>query len=938
MASAEHLQILESLRIDPQDGIRQLESVLQAVASGEQDDSEAFVRNVLLKGVPQILKRKDLDYAVSEVLSLLKAVISFIIPRIPADRPDVADLLVRIFYAKHSFYTSSDYNSGMIYGDDYDDDEDMADEITNDDNDLQSAHADAPTLIRAVDDLSDDGEDPPVIFVKLLHYFAKRRGLDAIVQRLNDNQRRVPSCVLRAFITFLFRTNMAYTPEAEVRIVRVARERARALFLSLPDEELKNEDKANLVTAFKYLSDLGDEHTISEDQHAMEAFTLEFALRCFNSPFLEKRLAGLSDFKEIVASVERAEELARSRPKKHQEPSVPLSLPFAFQLLSSRDLSEWFQRNRIVERLFGEGLHIELIRRCGDLLTFFVRKGTFRDREVDLIWNSLAGKHESVWTATLTVLAEVVRECGAPLCESIYRNVAQLPAARYDIPVVNLLGCVTEAAMVAWRVEDDEAAPTYALELLWACVRDDSACSDAVVEHVFRVFMSTFTWDADPNYGTMGAVRERMCRLAVDAVRQSHSVPQALRLLSYAISTYPTKRSKRGAMPAPPDVTQGQVVEQLVHESRLVDSLLADLAIYKQRAGARAAQLLSAQQAAAAAAAAAAAQRPPSAPSIRSTASASPSPREGGPPSFSSSSILPPLAMPSAPASGPPTTGATPPATPAGSGRAPLPLLNLNEERLAGRTPHASAVYQRLTFFDLLIKQASSLAVTAAHVDALWAALVERAVTLEERDQLLAFLTRFVGQNEQFVEDLARHIFHQKACSLSPETLTPAAYEFFEQYLLVVAEQSGVVQRAAAVAGGAAPVLGAGALVSPLLPLNAAPCEALTVTGPAVPGLEALWRAALEAPDPSVGARAIALLRALYSNVAPEQPALLAAKRGEFVHACMKQLAGSAALLEGGAAAGEGAEASARLYQRIDRCLALLKVSRALFIYSFPSS
>src|SRR5690606_33515682 len=74
------------------------------------------------------------------------------------------------------------------------------------------------------------------------------------------------------------------------------------LILELSDEELKSEDKkvlAEITLQMEILLRAVLPHSKASAQ--IEQFRLNLALRCFRSPYLEKRLLGLNDIKDLIS-------------------------------------------------------------------------------------------------------------------------------------------------------------------------------------------------------------------------------------------------------------------------------------------------------------------------------------------------------------------------------------------------------------------------------------------------------------------------------------------------------------------------------------------------------------------------------------------------------------------------------------------------------------
>jgi hypothetical protein len=61
-------------------------------------------------------------------------------------------------------------------------------------------------------------------------------------------------------------------------------------------------------------------------------------------------------------------------------------------------MAEWLQQNKVLEVIFGEGSHIEIVKRANVLLCFlaYTNNGALDRRYIDLTWACQDGKHEEM--------------------------------------------------------------------------------------------------------------------------------------------------------------------------------------------------------------------------------------------------------------------------------------------------------------------------------------------------------------------------------------------------------------------------------------------------------------------------------------------------------------------------------------------------------------
>jgi hypothetical protein len=167
--------------------------------------------------------------------------------------------------------------------------------------------------------------------------------------------------------------------------------------LDLTDEELKNEDRKTISEITSYMECLMRMIHPANTSETIEKFNLQVSYKCFKSPYLEKRLVGLNDIKEICGNVWRKNEYIRKLQAKetHTDPMLEsiwmtpkyLLNFYAKLILFSSYLADWIKENQILEQLYGNA-HAELMKRSGDILKFMSYFEALDQKYLDLLWDT----------------------------------------------------------------------------------------------------------------------------------------------------------------------------------------------------------------------------------------------------------------------------------------------------------------------------------------------------------------------------------------------------------------------------------------------------------------------------------------------------------------------------------------------------------------------
>lgn len=205
------------------------------------------------------------------------------------------------------------------------------------------------------------------------------------------------------------------------------------------------------------------------------------ALKCLKAPNLEKRLFGLSDIKDMISLSLRKQEYLKSLERNEHERKLRQRTACPNELLSASAAStellvEWLQRERIVELIFGEGLHDQLVRRCVEVLCFLAARNAMDVRLLELVWRASLGKHESVQQTVYSVLVDLSGHLPLHLLDELYSRIQAVQLADYTMHTLSLLRGFSVSAISSPR---NTVRPAN-LSVAWTASRemDGSAADD----------------------------------------------------------------------------------------------------------------------------------------------------------------------------------------------------------------------------------------------------------------------------------------------------------------------------------------------------------------------------------------------------------------------------------------------------------------------------
>ena len=648
---------------------------------------------------------------------------------------------------------------------------------------------------------------------------------------------------------------------------------------ALTDEQLKLEDRKTMTDIHKQLDVIVHSAKLSDATKALDQFHLALALKCLKTPYLEKRLSGLADVKEMInlslrkqeylESIQRHERARKAGAEQSEQPLFPTPgwstpdflvswlqreqarhLGFSWipprpapltprpprlcapsRLSNHRPPASAARWRQVVELIFGEGIHDQVVRRCVEVLGFLAMRNAMDGRLLELIWRASLDKHESVRQAIYMVLVDLTAHLPFPLLEDLYDHICTVPFPEYTSHTLALLRGFAIAA-IASPHNPVKSKRWFGLEEFWQLMQDATPVS---VE--LRVTASNFLGDL-LTWQHCAAQRGIFLQRCVQQVREGSSVPQALRLCCKVLGSFPVKVRKKAD-------SVSSVLEWLATQHQLLPAFFDDFRRAHQQATL---STNAAQQA-------------------LTTALS-----EGG--------------------------GHRAQAAEAA-------LIGARNERM-------QQLQERLDFLNFCTINAP-LSLDQGQLDVLWECCVVNPCCPQEEDQVFRWLELArMNSAHALSEEATRHLF-TRASSLPLERLSPTAYACLEYFFRWInwKDRKYVQQEA----------------------------NSFTVLDLPLFGGDTLWQVALRARDEQVGKHAVTLLTQLHHCLSPELGARHTEQRRAFVSTCMASL-GTAAqqlrtLLEVSQQVQASQQAQAErshgawseeeaLSLRIERCLTLL--------------
>lgn len=165
----------------------------------------------------------------------------------------------------------------------------------------------------------------------------------------------------------------------------------------LDEKEIKDINRDNILNAVNSLKGfLKLFYSEEEAEKIVISRELGFFLKFIESPFLEKRLNGLSEIRRMI---DKAEPYLEQKHYKLTRQSTSLT---------SDDLLSWMMQNNILEKILNENAHAELIKRTSPILIFLAKKDKLTKEIIELLWKSQQDKHEDIIRVVYEIIINII--------------------------------------------------------------------------------------------------------------------------------------------------------------------------------------------------------------------------------------------------------------------------------------------------------------------------------------------------------------------------------------------------------------------------------------------------------------------------------------------------------------------------------------------------
>lgn len=327
-----------------------------------------------------------------------------------------------------------------------------------------------------------------------------------------------------------------------------------------------------------------------------EIAELELAFKFLTCQYLEKRLKGINEIKEISEKIEFHEYYMKTN-----NLQAVIASQKSTKYLNASRFVKWVLNNKVFELILGDSIHIEIVKRCSDVLKFMAKFDTIPLEIVDLFWSACEGKHEALVRAIYDTIIEISSVLTKEGAERIHSKILAIPHEEINDIHLNLIkGFAINTLPRNYDVadvikaqestddtgdEETEKKPReikhpreevnendfYCVPLLWSLMLDSSNSNPHSAELALTVLSTVL------KEGPCQKLKRLYLYECFENLKKNESVSQSINLAHYILTNtyYNTQLVHENSL--------STILEELDGKFSIVESIISDMEVYQAR-------------------------------------------------------------------------------------------------------------------------------------------------------------------------------------------------------------------------------------------------------------------------------------------------------------------------------------------------------------------
>ena len=347
----------------------------------------------------------------------------------------------------------------------------------------------------------------------LVNYFGVLGGFELCLEILIDSEVKVPLEFLAALPVFDLGSYISKS--FGDNWVASFREQVFGRIQDISNKELKDLNKETFTSILQSTKKLLFDYDRRQDfSELIEKAELDLGLKLLKCPFMEKRLKGLNEIKEMIEKISFRGTYFQGGTRG----TVWLKAPV---------LVDWILENKVVEQILDYS-HVEMFKRISVILIFLAKNKSLSEELLEKVWESVQGKHDSLVISCYQALIELAPQLSQEYLVNLFQKIQEKPYFEYDSRFLSFLKDFSIKAIEVASFSRKETGE-FAIPIFYNLMLDSSSVNlqKEAVECLGEVLK-------------LPACRPKLLTMLeqfLDNLKQNHSVPQSLDLAMTIMST-----------------------------------------------------------------------------------------------------------------------------------------------------------------------------------------------------------------------------------------------------------------------------------------------------------------------------------------------------------------------------------------------------------------
>ncbi|KAL4448730.1 hypothetical protein ABPG74_012819 [Tetrahymena malaccensis] len=259
--------------------------------------------------------------------------------------------------------------------------------------------------------------------VRYINYFGEIGGFDNILKRLQNISNWCPLEITQYYLEGIHNIHIFLFLDFVREYVPQLWEAAQYLLMNPSEANLRTYDKEKLESVISSLEVLlSRAFSYSDQVHETEKLSMSLALKCYQTDVLKQRLAGLKLICEIIKYVKQ---------NSYKSSDNLIIKPAKFV--------EWIKTNNIIEDLYLNNIHSEMINRSAEFFKFMLSQNLFTEQLARDMFNAIDKQDQMTKQGFLKLLSEISSEPRRTQAKYIIQNIQRTEPKELTIEQIEVI-------------------------------------------------------------------------------------------------------------------------------------------------------------------------------------------------------------------------------------------------------------------------------------------------------------------------------------------------------------------------------------------------------------------------------------------------------------------------------------------------------------------